>query len=470
MTNLDWRRLDLPSNLYEQHESRVATALREMRAVEAGEKVNRDENRAVGHYWLRRPHLAPVPERQQIESAMDQVDRFAEQCRGRFRKFLLIGIGGSALGPQLLDHAFREPERTPPLFVFDNTDPEGFDRILRAIRSQGGFQDTLTIVISKSGGTPETRNGMMVAQHAFREAGLNFADHAVAITQPGSRMDQETSNWLARFPIWEWVGGRTSICSPVGTLPMALLGYRWRDLLAGAAAMDEQTSPECPPRDNPALRLALVWHHLIERRGLTHMVMLPYSDRLALLSSYFQQLIMESLGKQGQGLTVFGNKGSTDQHSYVQQLRDGRPDFFVAFVRILRPKSFGSANIEVEEGVTSADYLAAFEEGTARALHEAGRPSFRITLEQLDEHSLGELIALFERAVGYYASIIGINAYHQPGVQAGKEAAAGYLRVQRAILKQGPGASIDQLAQSIGADRELVEEIVHRLRQTGRLP
>lgn len=466
---MNWRRLDLPGNLFEQYESAVAAALAEMRAVEAGEKVNRDEQRAVGHYWLRRPEIAPAAERQEIESAWEQVERFAESIRGRFRKFLLIGIGGSALGPQLLYQAFREPGQTPTLFVFDNTDPEGFDRTLRDIEAQGGWRDTLTIVISKSGGTPETRNGMIVAQHACREAGLDFAGQAVAVTQPGSRMHQETARWLARFPIWEWVGGRTSIGSPVGLLPMALLGFRWRDLLAGAKAMDERTSPAVSPRDNPAMHLALAWHHLIERRGLTHMVMLPYSDRLALLSSYLQQLIMESLGKDRQGLTVFGNKGSTDQHSYVQQLRDGRPDFFAAFVRILKPRSSGSANVEVEDGVTSADYLAAFEEGTARALHEAGRPSFRITLEQLDEVSLGELVALFERAVGYYAAIIGINAYHQPGVQAGKEAAAGYLRIQRAILRHGRFGSIEELARAVGAERDLVEDIVRRLRLTGRL-
>jgi glucose-6-phosphate isomerase len=199
------------------------------------------------------------------------------------------------------------------------------------------------------------------------------------------------------------------------------------------------------------------------------MVVLPYSDRLALLSSYLQQLIMESLGKEGQGLTVFGNKGSTDQHSYVQQLRDGRPDFFVAFVRVLCPQASGPANVAVEEGITSADYLAAFQEGTAQALSAAGRPSFRLTVERVDESSLGEMIAYFERAVGYYAAIVGINAYHQPGVQAGKEAAAGYLRIQKAIVSRGAKGDIGELAQAVGADRELVAEIVRRLRLSGRL-
>jgi glucose-6-phosphate isomerase len=465
----DLRRLELPGNLFDQYESRVSVAIDQMRAVEAGEKVNRDEQRAVGHYWLRNPELAPPDQRQAIVAAQEQIERFAAFARSRFRKYLLIGIGGSALGPQLLWSAFYEPGVTPPFFVFDNTDPEGFDRTLRELHERGGLGDTLTIVISKSGGTPETRNGMIVARQAYHEAGLDFRQHAVAVTQPDSALYQQSEAWLERFPIWEWVGGRTSISSPVGLLPAALLGFRWRHLLAGMKSMDEQTKPSVEASENPALQLALAWHHLIERRGLSHMVVLPYSDRLALLSSYLQQLIMESLGKEGQGLTVFGNKGSTDQHSYVQQLRDGRPDFFVAFVRVLCPQASGPANVAVEEGITSADYLAAFQEGTAQALSAAGRPSFRLTVERVDESSLGEMIAYFERAVGYYAAIVGINAYHQPGVQAGKEAAAGYLRIQKAIVSRGAKGDIGELAQAVGADRELVAEIVRRLRLSGRL-
>jgi glucose-6-phosphate isomerase len=467
---LEFRRLNLPANLLEQHESRIADAVHQMQAVEEGQKVNRDEQRAVGHYWLRRPELAPPAERQAIEQAQEQVRQFADSYRGRFRKYLLIGIGGSALGPQLLHSALREPGQTPLFYVFDNTDPEGFDRTLRQIQCDGGLADTLTIVISKSGGTPETRNGMIVAQQAYREAGFDFTKCAVAITQPGSSLHQESATWLARFPIWEWVGGRTSLCSPVGILPAALLGFRWVDLLDGARAMDERTAPVVPPHNNPAMRLALAWHHLIERRGLSHMVVLPYSDRLALLSSYLQQLIMESLGKEGQGLTVFGNKGSTDQHSYVQQLRDGRADFFVAFIRVLCPQAAGPAMVEVEDGVTGADYLAAFQEGTAQALEEAGRCSLRMTMDRVNEYSLGEMIALFERAVGYYAAMIGINAYHQPGVQAGKEAAAGYLKIQRAIMRHGARGDLDELAAAVRADRELVADIVRRLQLTGRWP
>jgi glucose-6-phosphate isomerase len=193
--------------------------------------------------------------------------------------------------------------------------------------------------------------------------------------------------------------------------------------------------------------MALLWHRLGNGRGDRQMVVLPYRDRLLLLPRYLQQLVMESLGKQldrhgnvaHQGLTVYGNKGSTDQHAFVQQLRDGRDDFFALFVRVLEETG---GDLEVESGVTCGDYLDAFLQGTRRALHEAGRPSLTIGLPRLDAQALGALIALFERAVGFYASLIDINAYHQPGVEAGKKCATEVIELQQqvvAFLRQHEG-------------------------------
>lgn len=170
------------------------------------------------------------------------------------------------------------------------------------------------------------------------------------------------------------------------------------------------------------------------------MVVLPYKDRLLLFSRYLQQLVMESLGKEldlkgnivHQGLSVYGNKGSTDQHAYIQQLRDGIPNFFAVFVRVL--ESGGSA-VEVQPRVTAGDYLHGFLLGTRTALFDKDRESLTITLPRVDARSVGALIALFERAVGLYASLIGINAYHQPGVEAGKKAAASVLALQNRVLE-----------------------------------
>jgi glucose-6-phosphate isomerase len=326
------------------------------------------------------------------------------------------------------------------LFTFDNTDPDGMDLVLAKIGKD--LNKTLCVVVSKSGGTKETRNGMLEAKAAYEAAGLNFGSHAVAITQAGSELDKFAveGKWLKRFPMWDWVGGRTSELSAVGLLPAALQGLDVPGLLAGAKACDEQTRKWVTSK-NPAALLALAWYAAGNGKGEKAMVVLPYKDRLELFSKYLQQLVMESLGKEKdvsgnvvhQGLSVFGNKGSTDQHAYVQQLRDGLSNFFVTFIEVLRGRS--GASMEVESGVRAGDYLSGFFLGTRRALFESGRESLTITVNECSAFSVGLLIALFERAVGFYASLININAYHQPGVEAGKKAAGEVIKLQLEIQK-----------------------------------
>jgi glucose-6-phosphate isomerase len=358
----------------------------------------------------------------------------------------------------------------------DNTDPDGIARALAGLSSRLG--ETLCIVASKSGGTPETRNGMLLVVDAYRKAGLEFPRHAAAITMPGSQMDRtaEAQGWLARFPMYDWVGGRTSVLSAVGLLPAALQGLDIDGLLGGAAACDEATRRH-DPRSNPAALLALMWYHATGGKGQKDMVVLPYKDRLLLFSRYLQQLVMESLGKQldlqggrvDQGLAVYGNKGSTDQHAYVQQLREGVPNFFAVFIRVL--ESGGSAQ-DVEPGVTAGDYLHGFLLGTRTALFENDRESMTITVPRVDARTVGALIALFERAVGLYASLVGINAYHQPGVEAGKKAAASVLGLQGkalAALSSTPQTA-DQIAAAAGArdQAEAVYLLLEHLAANGR--
>jgi glucose-6-phosphate isomerase len=170
------------------------------------------------------------------------------------------------------------------------------------------------------------------------------------------------------------------------------------------------------------------------------MVMLPYKDSLLLFSRYLQQLVMESLGKEKdldgntvyQGIAVYGNKGSTDQHAYVQQLREGVPNFFATFIEVLEDRQ--GESIEVEPEATSGDFLSGFLLGTRQALYENQRDSITVTIPQVNPRTVGALIALYERAVGLYALLVNINAYHQPGVEAGKKAAASVLNLQRQVL------------------------------------
>ena len=179
-----------------------------------------------------------------------------------------------------------------------------------------------------------------------------------------------------------------------------------------------------------------------------------------MLSRYLQQLVMESLGKEldrqgnvvNQGLAVYGNKGSTDQHAYVQQLREGLHDFFALFVRVLEDRRHSS--IEVDDGVTSGDFLDGFYLGTQKALLEKGRKSGTLCVDRLDERTIGALVALFERTVSIYAELVDINAYHQPGVEAGKKAAAVVLELQKKLLSAvgKDGQDVRALAAKVDAD------------------
>jgi glucose-6-phosphate isomerase len=485
---LDVSRMGFDDTFLERMGPALASAFDAMAALEKGAVANPDESRMVGHYWLRAPELAPTPEiTAEIRKTVADIKTFAAGVHGatirppptpRFTNLLCVGIGGSALGPMFVADALGDPssDRMTVHFI-DNTDPDGIDRHLKQI--SGKLAETLVVVASKSGGTPETRNGMLLVADAYRAAGLDFARHAVAITMAGSRMDKTATSegWLARFPMYDWVGGRTSELSAVGLLPAALQGLDIDGLLAGAAACDVATR-SISLRVNPAALMALMWYHATGGKGKKDMVVLPYKDRLLLFSRYLQQLVMESIGKQldlkgervEQGLAVYGNKGSTDQHAYVQQLREGVPNFFAVFVRVLED---GGSPMEVEPGATAGDYLHGFLLGTRAALFENGRESMTITVPRVDARTVGALIALFERAVGLYAGLIGINAYHQPGVEAGKKAAAGVLALQASVLAalDKTPRTAEQLAAAAGAPEatESVFLILEHLAANGRV-
>jgi glucose-6-phosphate isomerase len=472
---LDLSRMNVDDAFFTVHEPAVQKAFAAMAALEKGALANPDEKRMVGHYWLRNPALAPTTEiANEIKLAIAQIKAFAAQIHdggiqgagGTFKNYLLVGIGGSALGPQFVANALGDPltDKLKPHF-FDNTDPDGMNRVLATIGA--GLNRTLTIVVSKSGGTKETRNGMLVAQAAYEKAGLPFGKHTVAITTTGSELDKvaEKGEWLERFPMWDWVGGRTSELSAVGLLPAALQGLDITGMLAGAKAIDEITR-HTKTKTNPAALLALAWHASGNGKGLKNMVVLPYKDRLELFSKYLQQLVMESLGKAldldkklvNQGITVLGNKGATDQHSYIQQLRDGLNDFFATFIEVLHDQD-GPA-LEVEPNTTSGDFLHGFYLGTRQALAENDRESITLTIDKVSPFSVGLLIALFERAVGLYASLININAYHQPGVEAGKKAAGNIIEIQGLLLKYleanpGKGFTAQEIATAIGKPEDV---------------
>ncbi len=476
---IDISRMRFADDFLQSMGVRAQRAFSEMRQLESGAIANADERRMVGHYWLRNPALAPSASlRWDIEETNTRIKKFAAEVHagdiapatGKFRHLLLIGIGGSALGPQFVADALGNAGDPMDAFFFDNTDPDGFDRVWRKLEDK--LDETLVIVISKSGGTKETRNGMVEAEVHYRAAGLDFARHAVAVTGIGSELDRNAkkNDWLARFPMHDWVGGRTSVMSAVGLLPMALLGFEIDRFLEGAAAMDQLTRTDVLEQ-NAAMLLAVMWFYAGEGRGAKDMVILPYKDRLALFSRYLQQLVMESLGKEKdrdgkivqQGIAVYGNKGSTDQHAYVQQLRDGVLNFFVTFIEVQKDRA--AAPVKVENEFNSGDYLHGFLRGTRKALFEKQRESITISMPEVSAFSVGALIALYERAVGFYGSLVNINAYNQPGVEAGKKAATELLQLQAKVrenLNRNPQTA-DQIARALGADPESVYHLLVHL-------
>lgn len=252
--------------------------------------------------------------------------------------------------------------------------------------------------------------------------------------------------------------------SAVGLLPLALQGIDVDGLLAGARRCDAVCRKE-QLEENPAALMTLMWYWLTQGRGGRQLVMLPYKDRLELLTKYLQQLVMESLGKERdldgrvvrQGITVLGNKGSTDQHSYVQQLLEGPDNFFVTFIQVLKERA-GTSPL-VGENSTSGDYLQAFLMGTRKALTLKGRASITITIEELNSFAIGVLLALFERTVSMYAYLVNINAYHQPAVELGKTGAGEIIALKNQLLshlQQHPKRRfrVEELAAQLGRETE----------------
>lgn len=421
-------------------------AHREMIKLENGAIKNPDENRQVTHFSDRIEYVG--------SESFKAVETFVEAVRqgeitgstGKpFESAVINGIGGSALGPQLMQFAINGPvwnelsraKRSNYLKIYflDNTDSAGFADVIQVIKPE----TTLIISISKSGGTQETKNNLIAFEKYYDMLELDFNRHAVAITMKTSKLDKHANDneWLKIFAMAESTGGRTSETSVVGHLPAALGGVDFAAFIGGATRMDELTR-KADYRANPAYMLAGMWYIAGNGKGDRNMVIVPYADRLVLLSRYFQQLVMESLGKARdrdskivhQGINVFGNKGGTDAHAFIQQLNDGRDDFFVTFIEVLQD----AMPLQIDENINMGDYLHGFQAGLSAALRSKDRQVIEMQISEVNEANLGMIIALYERAVAVYAEFININAFHQPGVQSYKLAAGNILELREKLL------------------------------------
>jgi glucose-6-phosphate isomerase len=377
----------------------------------------------------------------------DQATKFAERTRGRFDDVVILGIGGSALGPIALRTALRpsawnilSPEERngmPRLQVLDNVDPETITALLDRL----DLSRTLFVVTSKSGGTAETMSQYMIVDDRVRAAGLSESEHFVFVTDPaqGALRPLATKRKISALDIPPSVGGRYSVLTPVGTLPAALIGIDVPALLEGAAAIADQCASHELAK-NPAGTFAMLQWLADTRHGKSIVVLMPYSDPLRDFADWFVQLWAESLGKHlpdgnSVGSTPLPALGATDQHSQVQLFMEGPKNKTVTFIavkdrgtNVTIPKSFS----EIKElgylgGHSLGELIDVEQRATAGALAKRGRPNMTIHIDRVDAWHVGGLMMLLELATAYAGQLYGIDAFNQPGVELGKQFAYALL-------------------------------------------
>ncbi|MGI9090970.1 MAG: glucose-6-phosphate isomerase [Gemmatimonadaceae bacterium] len=399
--------------------------------------VRRLRNEGVAGF-LNIPRSAPL-----LQQSVD----FAAEARGRYSDVIILGIGGSALGPIALKTALCPPgwneltvdERGgyPRMHVLDNIDPITIISILGRV----DLARTLFIVTSKSGGTAETMSQFLIAHERIQSAGLNVADHFVFVTDPvnGALRPLAQELKLPALDIPPGVGGRYSVLTPVGMLPAALLGIDVAALLTGAGdIIDWCDTSELA--GNPAGVFASLLYLSDVRHGRVIDVLMPYSDPLRDFADWFVQLWAESLGKERDdgrhvGSTPLPAVGATDQHSQVQLFMEGPANKVVAFIAVdsrAADVTIPSAFAHVTElgylgGHTLGELISIEQRATAGALAKRGRANLTMHVDTVDAWHVGALMAMLELATAYAGQMYGVNAFNQPGVELGKQFAYALL-------------------------------------------
>jgi len=367
---------------------------------------------------------------------------FANRTRGRYDDIVVLGIGGSALGPIAVRTALLAPQWNalsvserggqPRLNVLDNVDP----RTNGALIDRLDLERSLFVVTSKSGGTAETMSQYLVVRERLGAQTKNPSEHLVFVTDPkkGALRELATREGIPALDIPAAVGGRYSVLTPVGILPAALVGVDTAGLLAGA----REIAARCATDDlmkNPAGIFASLQYLSDVKNGRHIHVLMPYSDPLRDLADWFVQLWAESLGKHRQegdagfGPTPLGALGATDQHSKVQLFMEGPGDKTVTFIAVKEidcDVTIPALDSDVKElgylgGHRLGELLSIEQRATAGALARRGRPNMTIHVDRVDAEHLGALFMLLEIATIYAGALYGVNPLDQPGVELGKQ-------------------------------------------------
>lgn len=371
------------------------------------------------------------------------VEQYVASVPDTIENFVVLGIGGSALGNIAVQNAIngpfynllpREKRGGPRLFVLDNSDPDYNTGVLAAL----DLERTLFNIISKSGTTAETMASFLYFRNILADhlGEARLKDHIVLTTDPEKgflRQIGQREGWTM-LDLPPKVGGRFSVLTNVGLLSAAITGVNIRALLAGAAYGDELCREPDPLR-NPAALGALV-NHLLAQKGKNIVVMMPYAQRLKEISDWFAQLWAESLGKKTDrtgatvrvGTTPVKALGATDQHSQVQLYVEGPYDKLVNFLAVEAfddPGTIPPAYADLEGvsylgGHTFQELIQAEQQATAIALSEAGQPNITHTIPSINAFTIGQLFLIFQMQTAFAGELLNINAFDQPGVEAGK--------------------------------------------------
>jgi len=385
----------------------------------------------------------------------ERVSQLRAKLVGGTTDLVVLGIGGSALGNIALQTALNPATHNllpaaqrngPRLFVLDNVDPAWIDDVLCFLDAtdpetgRARWQTALFNVISKSGETAETASQFMIFREKLREKlGARFAERVVVTTdaEEGTLRDIAEADGYETLAIPDGVGGRFSVLSPVGLFSAAMCGIDIRDLLKGAAAMQQRVEAQRWP-DNPAAMLAAIKYLMYSEKGKGLHVMMPYSNRLSALADWYRQLWAESLGKgmtrdkkqKFVGPTPIKALGATDQHSQVQLYREGENDRLVVFLQVDRhpcavsvPDVFGDVSgMTYLRGADLGQLLNAEKKATEYALAFSERPSVTIHFDEISPATVGEFIYLYEFTTSLMGELLDVDAYDQPAVELGKQA------------------------------------------------
>lgn len=379
------------------------------------------------------------------DAIVNDIIATAKTVRKKFKNFVVLGIGGSALGPIMAFNALKHlhynelpPKKRggPKFYVEDNVDPVRMAALLDVIDPK----ETCFNVISKSGATSETMTQFLIIADLLEKAGVNLPDNMIFTTDASRgnlmKIDDKFGGKFKKYVLPDGVGGRFSELCPVGLLPAAVLGIDIKGMLAGAAYMDSLCSKPNVAK-NPALACAVL-QYISMQQGKNINVLMPYSDNLKLMADWYCQLWAESLGKAvdyagntvNAGTTPVKSLGVTDQHSQVQLYIEGPYDKVITFISVENyacemPIPHGCEDIPdvgFLGGHTMQELIQAENKATAYALMKAGRCNYTINMPEVNAFTLGQLMYLLELQTAYTGALLNINTFNQPGVENGKKA------------------------------------------------